>query len=55
MGSKGDDPGIGTFALIYLNHFLELGLILFHMQTLTYDVIGLNLWTAGKTDKHLYK
>ena len=32
MGSKGDDPGIGTFALIYWNHFLEPGLILLHMN-----------------------
>ena len=32
MESKGDDPGIGTFVLIYWNHFLEPGLILFHMR-----------------------
>ena len=32
MGSEGDDPGIGTFALIYWNHFLEPGLILFHIN-----------------------
>jgi len=32
MESEGDDPGNSTFALIYWNHFLEPGLILFHMQ-----------------------
>ena len=29
MESEGDDPGIGTFALIYWNHFSEAGPFLF--------------------------
>ena len=32
MESEGDDPGIGTFALIYWNHFFEAGPFLFHMR-----------------------
>ena len=31
MESEGDNPGIGTFALIYWNHFSEVGPFLFHM------------------------
>ena len=35
MESEGDDPGIGTFALIYWNHFFEAGPFLFHIPTIS--------------------
>ena len=35
MESEGDLPGIGTFSLIYWNHFLKPGLIMYHMRTLS--------------------
>ena len=31
MESEGENPGIGTFALIYWNHFFEAGPFLFHI------------------------
>ena len=40
MESKGDHPGIGTFSLIYWNHFLKPGLILFHMYSMLAHTMG---------------